>query len=191
MFANKFHYSRLFRSPHFTFLVGDEKAHLTIHSAAVENLSAPMYALINNGSMKETQTKTATLEDVEANNFIGFCEVVYTGQYVTPTGKTDGNVQQEPRMEEQPDEIPADWSKLSGLQRRRYEKMIRNRSSLYGNSDNGWQSPKKEKKDDDQFFNDLWEKFTSRQFDGGLAKLSSGPEILFHAKSYIFATPMA
>lgn len=53
----------------------------------VKNLSAPLYALMDNGHMKESRTKTATLEHVEASTFLGLCEFIYTGQYVTPTRK--------------------------------------------------------------------------------------------------------
>ncbi|KUL82269.1 hypothetical protein ZTR_10761 [Talaromyces verruculosus] len=174
--------------PHFTFLVGDEKVPLTVHTAAVENLSAPLYALINNGSTKESQTKTATLEDVEASTFISFCEFVYTGQYATPTRKETGMTKQDlnaerQQLRKQPEEVLDECSGFAPIRKKKQPK----RSNFFGNSDDDWQSPK-EKRDDNDFFTKFWENFLSQKFDSGLARLSSQPDIIFHAKSYIFAT---
>ncbi|EEA22060.1 hypothetical protein PMAA_058400 [Talaromyces marneffei ATCC 18224] len=68
-------YKEIISSSHFTFLVGEKKTPLTIHPAVVKTLSAPL--------------GVATLEEVDVDTFIGFCEYVYTGAYMTPKCKYD------------------------------------------------------------------------------------------------------
>ncbi|EED21818.1 conserved hypothetical protein [Talaromyces stipitatus ATCC 10500] len=77
-------YKEIIHSSHFTFLVGEDQTPLTIYTAVVQNNSDPLYALISNGHMKESNTGNAALEDVEVETFMGFCEYAYTGAYVTP-----------------------------------------------------------------------------------------------------------
>lgn len=149
----------------------------------MENLSTPLYALINNGYMKESHTKTAMLEDVDASTFIAFCEFGYTGQYVTPIGK-DGKeskpLKVESKIEKEPEELPSDYDSWPHSQKRRYQKTLAYRQSR--------EKEKEGEEDENEFFTDFWKAFISREFDGTLAKLSSEPDLLFHAKSYIFAT---
>lgn len=78
---------RLIRSPEFHFLIGHDRRKLTIHAGLVHNLSAPLDALMNNGCMKEAVTRTATIDDVEEETFIAFCEFGYKGNYTTPYRK--------------------------------------------------------------------------------------------------------
>ncbi|KAJ9219101.1 hypothetical protein DTO271D3_5748 [Paecilomyces variotii] len=92
-------YKKILRSSHFTFLVGQEQTPLTIHAAIVHNLSEPLYTLINNGLMKESISRVATLDDVETETFIAFCEYAYTGAYVTPDRKPSDISEDEPEPE--------------------------------------------------------------------------------------------
>lgn len=82
---------RLIRSSEFHFLIGHDQRKLTIHAGLVRNLSAPLDALINNGCMKEAVSRTATIDDVEEETFIAFCEFGYKGNYTTPCRKDKDN----------------------------------------------------------------------------------------------------
>lgn len=70
---------------------------MNIHTGLLEGLSAPLYAMISNGCMKESRDGTAVLEDVEPAVFAAFCEFAYIGTYtipgrpVTSTTKALGN----------------------------------------------------------------------------------------------------
>lgn len=134
----------------------------------MENLSAPLYALMNNGHMKESQTKNATLEDVEVSTFIAFCEFDYTGQYVTPTIKGDLTVVESSNIKPQ----------CKGL----FNEDLRD---LYSQNTSNGTIPRPQ---NISIFNELWEKFVSRRFGGTFATLSAVPDILVHAKTYVFAT---
>lgn len=72
--------------------MGNQCSNLTIHAGLVENLSLPLYALINNGKMKESNSKIAVLDDVEEDTFIGFSEYAYRGTYTTPERRDQGKV---------------------------------------------------------------------------------------------------
>lgn len=76
--------SSIIRSSEFHFLVGSEQRRLTVHTEVIRNLSSPLFALINNGMMKESIEGYAMLEDVDEGTFIGFCEFAYRGAYTTP-----------------------------------------------------------------------------------------------------------
>lgn len=93
---------RIFRSDLFTFLVGSDRKAIIVHSAAITEHSKALSALINNG-MAESQTRSATLDDVEEDDFIRFCQFAYTGDYSTPPFTID----EIPRIEaeEDPDNI--------------------------------------------------------------------------------------
>lgn len=75
------------RSPEFHFLVGSERRLLTIHAGLVQNLSSPLYALINNGHMEESLSREAVLDDIDEDTFIAFCEYGYRGSYSSPSRK--------------------------------------------------------------------------------------------------------
>ena len=81
---------RVIRSPEFHFLIGHDQRKLTIHAGLVHNLSAPLNALMN-GSMKEALCRTATIDDVEEDTFIAFCEFAYRGKYNTPCREDEDN----------------------------------------------------------------------------------------------------
>ena len=53
--------SRVMQSPQFTFLVGKDRTPIKIHAGVVEGLSHPLYAMINNGQMKESVSQIAEL----------------------------------------------------------------------------------------------------------------------------------
>lgn len=74
---------RLIRSLEFHFLIGHDRRKLTIYAGLVYNLLALLDALMNNGCMKEAVTRTATIDDVEEETFIVFCEFGYKGNYTT------------------------------------------------------------------------------------------------------------
>lgn len=46
---------------------------------------------MNNGQMKEFLSGTTTIEDLEEQTFIAFCEFGYRGQYRTLSGKDEQN----------------------------------------------------------------------------------------------------
>jgi hypothetical protein len=46
---------------------------------------------MNNGCMKESVSKTATIDDVEEETFIAFCEFGYKGRYTTPCRNDEDN----------------------------------------------------------------------------------------------------
>jgi hypothetical protein len=43
--------------------------------------------MINNGCMTEATSRTATIEDIDEDTFIAFCEFGYKGNYTTPCRK--------------------------------------------------------------------------------------------------------
>ena len=63
--------------------MGPDRARLAIHAGLVSELSKPLDALINNGQMKESTARCATLDDTEVDTFVAFCEFAYTDQYTT------------------------------------------------------------------------------------------------------------
>jgi BTB/POZ domain len=74
---------RIFKSDLFTFVVGKDRKAIVVHSAAITEHSKVLSALVNNG-MAESQTRSATLDDMETDDFIRFCQFAYTGDYSTP-----------------------------------------------------------------------------------------------------------
>jgi hypothetical protein len=72
----------------FTFVVGKNKKPIVVHSGAVTRHSEVLNALIN-GGMAEAQTQSATLEDIEEEDFVRFCQFAYTGDYSTPPFKVE------------------------------------------------------------------------------------------------------
>ncbi|CZS99474.1 uncharacterized protein RAG0_07806 [Rhynchosporium agropyri] len=74
---------RLLSSKTFQFLVGpnvQDRTPFTIHTAIVETLSTPLAALMN-GSMREAIGGVTTLEEVDEQTFVRFCEYAYIGDY--------------------------------------------------------------------------------------------------------------
>jgi hypothetical protein len=69
------------RSPSFKVLVGKDRTCLTIPKSLAKDISQPLHALMNNGRMVEAHDGLAVLEDVDADTFVGFCGLAYTGDY--------------------------------------------------------------------------------------------------------------
>ncbi|KAJ5818244.1 hypothetical protein N7474_003835 [Penicillium riverlandense] len=77
-------YSRIIRSPSFTFLVGPRHTKLTIQSGLAQHVSRPMHNLMN-GHTRESKHRIAVLEDEDVETFVAFCEYAYTGDYTVPS----------------------------------------------------------------------------------------------------------
>ena len=61
--------------------MGEEKTPLTIHTAVLKGLSDPLNAMIHNGTMRESTSRVAVLEDVEVEIFTAFCEYAYRSNF--------------------------------------------------------------------------------------------------------------
>lgn len=192
---------RIIRSSHFTFLVGQEQTPLTIHSAIVQNISEPLYALINNGFMKESTNGVAILDDVETETFIAFCEYAYTGAYVTPDRKessnnasTDDQENMKPTMGplldfSAPSQLDAESEDTWGFSPATKKSKYRGKGAYY----DGTKANSKHKSEPvqvDVVYPDeaLWAQFRSRSFGVKSALRAMDPDIVFHAKLYVFAT---
>ncbi|OJD12015.1 hypothetical protein AJ78_07332 [Emergomyces pasteurianus Ep9510] len=192
----------IIRSPHFKFLVGKDRSCLTIHAGVVENISEPLNALINNGRMVESNSGVAVLENVDENTFIGFCEYVYTGTYITPDMAGDSDqgcsafshavpdlgdldLKNEESVSISGKNFPADgWGFAMGTKGRKKKGKERTR----------WPE---EPEDDPEFlgtidnvcpYERLWKTFRALGFMGQSASISTNPDLIFHAKLYVFAT---
>ncbi|KAI7968160.1 hypothetical protein EIK77_010330 [Talaromyces pinophilus] len=167
---------RIFSSLTFTFLIGEEKLPQTIHVAAVKSLSAPLHALISNGSMSESQTGVATLEDVDVKTFGLFIEYAYKGDYETPmlakVNRSTGTdmTSSGPISKRNRNDIPGLW---------KVEEAYRNFTNATGVG-NGSLA--------DHIYIGLWESFKARTFGAYPAKTPHRPDLLSIAKLYIFAT---
>ncbi|KAF3399368.1 hypothetical protein DPV78_006210 [Talaromyces pinophilus] len=154
------------KSPLFTFLVGKEKVPVVVHPGFIKHHSEPLYAMITNETMKETQTRVVTIEDVEEDIFLyGFCGYVYSGTYATPTSRECKELQKYAKSR-------SSNSKLEKLKQ------------IYATSaeNNGFHG----EKIDDYHFASLWESFRQREFDLCGPLFPRG--LLFHAKLYTFST---
>ncbi|EAW20705.1 uncharacterized protein NFIA_112290 [Aspergillus fischeri NRRL 181] len=178
--------------------------------AVVKNNSDPLYALISNGHMKESNTGNATLEDVEVETFIGFCEYAYTGAYVTP----DCTLSQEaegrhlgPLVDEGEEpsfnhvtclaqdepldaaatiaDAPDPWDPWNPPVVRKEDKKKKKKNSWDSEANDG---PPPAQITVIYPYERLWEEFRSLKFRSEPASSSSDPDILFHAKLYVFAT---
>lgn len=63
------------------FLVGNEKHPMAIHAGAIESLSVPLSAMVNDLSMKNPTDRVIVLEDTTIETFHAFTEFAYTGDY--------------------------------------------------------------------------------------------------------------
>lgn len=72
-------------------MVGRGERNITVHTGFIRTLSPPLFALISNGTMKESIERTAFLEDVEEDTFVGFCEFAYRKTYTTPDRTSDAD----------------------------------------------------------------------------------------------------
>ncbi|PGH04574.1 hypothetical protein GX51_03407 [Blastomyces parvus] len=151
----------IFSTPTFTFLIGKDRSRLTIHAGAVRNLSKPLYALINNGQMQESTSRLAVLEDVEKDTFLAFCEFLYTGTYTTPKPTAPEN--------------NSAWDfKVVG--------------PCYGLACKNTKGMKEGVPCNNCLYDHLWRSFIMRDPAGEPASISAKPNLLFHAKLYVFAT---
>ncbi|EER36362.1 conserved hypothetical protein [Histoplasma capsulatum H143] len=200
-------YKSIIRSPHFNFLVGKDRSCLTIHAGVVQNISEPISALINNGRMVESNSRVAVLEDVDENTFIGFCEYVYTGTYVTPDMAGAPDQSFNVSRDAAPD--------LDGLNMKNGEDAIESVGNSVAASDSTpawsstWENKARKKKgkkitlwdeeledkpespsiiDNIYPYERLWKSFRALDFMDQSASISSNPDLLFHAKLYVFAT---
>lgn len=137
--------------------------------------------------MKESISGVAPLEDVEVETFIAFCEYAYTGAYMTP------DITIEPRPEDKSHAEPNDDNDRPNGLSNEYDEGI----------------PVQEASDNKEYWEEaaycasvvapeqtivvypyerLWNEFRSLRFDCAPASFSQNPDILFHAKLYVFAT---
>jgi len=77
-------YIRVFGSKLFTFIVGEGKRAISLHTEVVAKLSPALNVLIN-GPMSEAEKGETTLDDVLEDTFLRFCQFAYTGDYETPS----------------------------------------------------------------------------------------------------------
>ncbi|CRG82903.1 hypothetical protein PISL3812_00250 [Talaromyces islandicus] len=205
-------YKKIVRSSQFTFRVGKDKEPMTIHAALLQGLSDPLHVLMNNGHMRESQAGVAILDDVEVEIFIGFCEYAYTGLYETPDfspaqpaepsssqNSIDDNVPEPEPAEAEPEPVAEEptnhefwdgWDGWGSLTRR---KKLRE-ASKKGIPDR-IVIPESEPEPHPSAvpnivypYDSLWERFRSLKFRSEPASPSSDPDVLFHAKLYVFAT---
>ena len=67
----------------FTFFVGPGKKPIVVHSATLTAQSSVFNTLIN-GGIRGAQSRSAEIEDTEADDFVRLCEFAYRGDYSTP-----------------------------------------------------------------------------------------------------------
>lgn len=61
---------------------------MQVHCAAISGQSTALDVLMN-GRMKEAQTRSATLPDVQLEDFVLFCQFAYRGDYTPPLYRVD------------------------------------------------------------------------------------------------------
>lgn len=156
---------RIIQSPLVTFVVGETKTPIQIHAAVVQDLSDPLAELIVQQASHE---QPIILEGVEAETFTRFTEFAYRGTYVTPmvhdaemtitAHDEDGDVFTIQRGYP----VGGTTSPVA-----RTISPVRNTSASHR-----------------RFF----EQFRSLNFYDVPAMVSVNPNIMFHAKLYVFAT---
>jgi hypothetical protein len=75
---------------------------MTIHSTIAQDTSDILYAQIHNRYTKDATHRVASLDDVEIDTFIGFCEYAYTGTYVTPDFSSSQKSENELNLQHSP-----------------------------------------------------------------------------------------
>ncbi len=89
---------RVITSKTFTFLVGEKRTVMTVHSGMVSHHSPVLERLVD-GGMAEAASGVATLEDVDIGTFASFSQWGYTGDY-TPVNSEipldSSNIGEEP-----------------------------------------------------------------------------------------------
>jgi hypothetical protein len=122
---------RIISSTPFEFVVGPDRKKFTIHTALAAYHS-PVLAVMMTGRMSEAQDGRATLEDVDEQTFVQFCEYAYTKDY-TPT----------------PHEIVLDSSMVDGddaLANNYADELLDSFPSLPNDSFREWRMSKKNKR---------------------------------------------
>lgn len=170
----------------------------------MEAISDPLHALIGNGNMTESISGCATLDDVEEETFIGFCEYAYTGEYLTP----ELSISQDPEIMSDSGQVKATEDSNGISVKSSEEPAIEDAEPDHTSDSDNWISARelkraqmyksavdynetKGKQPEDSIiypYEQLWKRFRRRKFDSGPASYSSNPNILFHAKLYVFAT---
>lgn len=193
-------FKELIQSPEFHFLVGHDRRKLTIHAGLAHNLSAPLDALMNNCCMKEAVTRTAIIDDVEEETFIAFCEFGYKGNYATPCRKDkvdthldaenqlkDSNPQRETEPEPEPQDTgPESEASSYGWRTRASERARKKKKSYYCSPPPEIEYAKSIYVESP--FERRWSQLRHLKFVGDEATISSHPDLLAHAKIYVFAT---
>ncbi|RAL04243.1 uncharacterized protein BO80DRAFT_486638 [Aspergillus ibericus CBS 121593] len=77
-------FSKCLSSSLFTFVVGQERKEITVHSRSLANLSSPLNNLMN-GKMQEANRRQADWSGVEEMTFVLLCEYAYTRDYTPPS----------------------------------------------------------------------------------------------------------
>jgi hypothetical protein len=166
------------------FLVGKDRTRLTAHRGVLQNLSEPMNDLVNTGQVDENGLPIALeIDDVEVDIFIGFCEHVYTGEYVTPNYKAQevgggglGLIAKEAGVKGET--LVIDEEPGYDLPPEPEPKPVKAEGDVDAGDWAHWGFSKKRKDSS----------FRALHFGGKGASVSSNPDLLFHAKLYVFAT---
>lgn len=106
-------------------MVGKEEVPMSIHAAALEGLSDPLNAMINNGTMKESMSKVAVFKDVDVEVYAAFCEFAYTGKFEsTLANQVNEHLKpdQKPRMS-RPSPLRRDMPRTMRKKKRRRKSM--------------------------------------------------------------------
>ena len=167
------------RSAQFTFVIGKEKTPILIHQAVLEKISAPLHALVSNGTMKESRARFATLEDVDVETFVAFVEFAYKDDYETPG--------EEKHVPEPPQK------KKAKAKPNRITKRLRayNRDLIKMKESYNKKNLIKTKKNldfDDFLFENIWDSFQLRVCGSLSSEKFNVTALLFHAKLYVFST---
>ncbi|KAF1913910.1 hypothetical protein BDU57DRAFT_521000 [Ampelomyces quisqualis] len=103
--TNQCSFSDLIQSDLFTFKIGEEQKVFVAHSAAIAATSEPFRALVN-GGLKEAETRTAELKDVEPEDFARFLEYAYRHDYTVPSWVLDESIETTKIVEQEHDSMP-------------------------------------------------------------------------------------
>ncbi|PGH12204.1 hypothetical protein AJ80_06824 [Polytolypa hystricis UAMH7299] len=192
-------------SPPFNFLVGKDRIRMSIHADAVKRVSGPLYALANDSQLSESDPRTAALEDVDEDTFVGFCQYVYTRRYATPeikspdvsgeNGPGENGYKFHAGLEEflatrpvvaphSPFKSPPRRTTKGGRER------DRNTSPSYEEDEIDERDDPADKSSDAAHYAPIhrrWERFKALVFIGEAASSAAKPDIMFHSKLFCFA----
>lgn len=126
--------------------------------------------------MKESQTRIATLDDVDVETFVAFSEFAYTNDYKTPARKNDTRAAPRSKVVKS--------TKIAKRNRHmnfRLQKFKQKWNGKYFASATG------QKDFDDYLFESLWDSFESRTYPMVGTSIPTS-NFLLHAKLYVFST---